>query len=187
MKGDLNRAMKYKANKGVASYILELLKTHPKGIRTVRELLPEVVEEYPNATITTVGNALCNLRRKELVAKFPSVKGRRGSRWGPIKQQAPRHKKPLSEKEWSPEELGAAVISILFNMKKRIKEQNEKIDQLLNTMKNRQAAWSTTEQNLRSRILDQNKIIESLRVQLEPDPDLVFKLAEVANFMEEKP
>ena len=157
---ELTRIERYKVNKGVASYILELLKTHPKGVRTVRELVPEVVIEYPNANITTVGNALCNLRRKNLVDKFPSVKGRRGSRWGPIPQQAPEYKPKLkSEKQFNAEQVGAAVIRAIQNMAKRIREQDKRIDRLLNTLSNRQSTWETKNRELQDRILDQNKVI----------------------------
>ena len=168
----------------MALYILELLKTHPKGVRTVRELVPEVVIEYPNANITTIGNALCNLRRKNLVDKFPSVKGRRGSRWGPRSQQAPKHKKPKDTKELSATEVGTAIITAIQNMKKVILKQNEKIDQLLNTLSNRGSAWALTEKNLRNRIVEQNKIIESLTVQLTPPPGMTFKLEEIAEFQQ---
>jgi hypothetical protein len=173
------------ANRGVDVHILELIKTDPKGFCHKAELLVPVMQEFPLADIKTIGNSLTRLKKKNKIFKAPSLKGVRGVRWCPVKPLEP---KPVHVKrdEFNAEELGAAVISIIFSMKKRLKEQNEKVDQLLSTLSNREATWKKKEEEFRNKIMDKNKVIESLQMQLEPDPDLVFKLSEVANFMGDK-
>lgn len=185
----VSRQEKFIANKGVGDHILELIKTDPKGFCRKDELVKPVLKEFPLADSKTVGNALTNLAKKNLIFKAPSTKGMRGVRWCPVKELKPLSQQPPSGPvgpEFNAKQVGEAVITAIQNMAKRIKEQDDRVDRLLNTLSNRQASWKKTEEELRSKIIDKNKIIESLQMQLEPDPDMVFKLADIANFTGDK-
>lgn len=183
------RAEKFAANRGIQGYIIDLLQTSPDGPKTRGQLFTEIIDTYPLADIKTVGNALSILRKKGTIERLPSTKDRRGYRWTITENKAATayQEKPKSmEAEFNPTELGVAVINAIQNMAKRIREQSQKVDQLLNTLSNRTASWKAQEQTLRNRILDQEKIILSLEAQLAPDPELLFKLSEIANFTGEQ-
>jgi hypothetical protein len=177
----------------VAVYIDELINTSTDETRlsaqgvlalikdeyrlSAQGVLALVKDEYPHADIKTVSNALTNLHRRNAITKYPSCKGIRGALWGPIlkeikpkperqfnaKQVGEAEIKPKPERQFNAKQVGEAVITALINMKKRIKEQDERVDRLLNTLSNREASWKTKEADFRSRIVDQNKIIASLQ------------------------
>ncbi|MHA2064014.1 MAG: hypothetical protein ACXABY_06505 [Candidatus Thorarchaeota archaeon] len=186
------RAEKTKANRGVRLRVLELLKIYGEDRPTASDLLENVQTKFPHADIKTVSNCLTILLREHKVLKHPGVKGKRGNRW----QYAPAtaaafevgkdKEKPKPEPQFNAKQVGEAVIRAIQNMAKRIKEMDERIDRLLNTLSNRQATWDGKERELRDKIVDQTKIIASLEAQLAPDPDLMFKLSEVANFTGEQ-
>jgi hypothetical protein len=169
---EITRGEKVQFNKGVAVYIDELINTSTDETRlSAQGVLALIKDEYPHADIKTVSNALTNLHRRNAITKHPSCKGIHGALWGPILKEI----KPKPERQFNAKQVGEAVITALINMKKRIKEQDERVDRLLNTLSNREASWKTKEADFRSRIVDQNKIIASLQA-----------LSEVANFTGEQ-
>jgi Fe2+ or Zn2+ uptake regulation protein len=183
------RAEKFAANRGIGEHIVELLQTSPDGPKTRGQLFTELLPDFPLADLKTVGNALSILRKKGKVKRLPSTKDRRGYRWTTMESKAVasyQEKPKPGEATFNPTEVGVAVINAIQNMAKRIREQSSKIDQLLNTLSNRQASYKAQETTLRNKIMDQNKIIESLQAQLEPDPEMLFKLSEIANFTGEQ-
>lgn len=185
------RAEKFKANRGIQEHIIELLQTSPDGPKTRGQLFEECIGTFPLADLKTVGNALSILKRKKKVVRLPSSKDRRGYRWDVIRAPAVQSYLPQSEfvtpgDVLTPAAVGEVIITAIGNMKKRIREQNEKIDQLLNTLSNRKNAWGATEKDLRDKIMEKNKIIESLTAQLTPPPGMTFKLEEIANFTGER-
>jgi len=188
------RAEKFKANRGVQGYIVELLQTSPDGPKTRGQLFTEILPVYPLADIKTVGNALSILKKKGMITRLPSTKSRRGYRWE-IKggQAVDAYLPPESKIKYvgpqdvlDPLGVGVAIITALVNMKKRISEQDDKLAHYQTTLRNRDDVWKRKEDELRTKIVDQEKIILSLQAQLEPDPDLMFKLADIASFSVEK-
>jgi len=98
-----SRGEKQQANKGAAVFILDLVRTHPSDAPTARDLLPEVLEEYPSADIKTVGNALSNLKKAGHLKTLPATKGKRGMRWVPVvKESTGKEVKTLEEPEMPP-------------------------------------------------------------------------------------
>ena len=176
------KAEKFKANKGVQKFIVELLATSPHGPKTRGQLFTEILSTFPLADVATVGNALSVLKRKGKIVRLPSSKDRRGCRWTIKGESAAETYLPKEDKALSPVEVGTAIITAIINMKKRLGEQIEAIDYLKKTLRNKGDVWHRKKEELEARIVDQNNVIVSLQMQLEPDPELKFKLADIANF-----
>lgn len=184
----MTRSQKTQANKGIRQDILEVILT-TDGSVTTQDILNEIGDDWPHADGKTVSNCVSLLHREGKVRKLPSVKGTRGSRWTAPKDglaklvdKTSTVGKMIEAGYMTAEDVGRTMITAIMNMKKTIEKQLDQIAYLEKTIKNMEGSHKLQETTLRNSIRERDKVIASLKAQLEPDPEMMFKLADIANF-----